>query len=303
MTAREPLDIEASLGRTGFVERRGRTGILLVHGLTGTPTEMRQFAKALARHGFTVACPVLAGHCDTVSVLKASRWPQWYRSVEQAFDTLARECDAVFVSGLSMGALLALMLAARKGAQVAGVIALSATFFYDGWNMPRLRRKLVLPIVLYSPLRHFLSWNELAPYGIKCERTRALVTAILSNRDALTADKIGHFRIPGTVIRESERLVNATRRALGDVSSPTLFIHSTEDDMASVKNVWHAAQRLGSRHVECHFIEDSYHVLTLDRRRDDVVRQTAEFCRRLTSGHASRQNSTAAPRESAQEEA
>lgn len=294
MTAHEPLDVEASLGRNGFIERRGRTGILLVHGLTGTPTEMRQFAKALARRGFTVACPVLAGHCDTVSALKASRWQQWYRSVEQAFDALSRECDQVFVSGLSMGALLALMLAARKGERVAGVIALSATFFYDGWNMPKLRRRLILPIVLYSPLRHFLSWNELSPYGIKCERTRALVTAILTNRDALTADKIGHFRIPGTVIRESERLVGATRRALADVSSPTLFIHSTEDDMASVKNVWHAVERLGSRHIECHFVEDSYHVLTLDRRRDEVARQTVEFCRRLTPVQPSHHNDAAA---------
>ena len=39
----------------------GRSGVLLIHGLTGTPTEMRFIAKGLNRNGFTVHGMQLAG--------------------------------------------------------------------------------------------------------------------------------------------------------------------------------------------------------------------------------------------------
>ena len=41
----------------------GRIGVLLIHGLTGTPNEMRSVAAGLQRAGFTVAAVQLAGHC------------------------------------------------------------------------------------------------------------------------------------------------------------------------------------------------------------------------------------------------
>jgi carboxylesterase len=148
--------IDELLGPVGFIERKGSVGVLLVHGLTGTPTEMKQFGKVIARKGFTVACPELAGHCATIEALSATKWHDWYLSIEAAFDALKAECDHVFVAGLSMGALIALLLAAKKGNQVAGVILLSTTFFYDGWNVPKFKQAFLLPLVLYTPLKYFM---------------------------------------------------------------------------------------------------------------------------------------------------
>ncbi|MEO8419038.1 MAG: alpha/beta fold hydrolase [Methylophilaceae bacterium] len=271
--------IDALLGPNGFIERRGKVGVLMVHGLTGTPAEMKHFGKVIARKGLTVACPELAGHCASIQALKATNWRDWYRSVAAAFSALSQECDQVFVAGLSMGALLALLLAAEQGTRVSGIILLSTTFFYDGWNVPKLKRKLLLPLVIYSPLKHFLHWEETAPYGIKCERTRAMVAAVLSNKDARTADKIGYFKTPATVILESVRLMTATRGCLAQVLSPTLIVHSTEDDMASLKNVRFVKEKIAANHVETFLVDDTYHVLTLDKRKDDIARRVAEFCR------------------------
>ena len=52
----------------------GRLGFLLIHGLGGTPMEMRFVAQGLARAGYTVHVPQLAGHCGTVDDLKATGW-------------------------------------------------------------------------------------------------------------------------------------------------------------------------------------------------------------------------------------
>ncbi|MBS1189256.1 MAG: alpha/beta hydrolase [Rhodocyclaceae bacterium] len=270
--------IREVLGPNGFFEKRGETGVLLIHGLTGTPAEMRHFGRQLARKGLTVAGPQLAGHCDSVQALKASTWEDWYRSADEAFEALARECRQVYVAGLSMGALLGLLLAARKKERLAGVTLLSTTFFYDGWNMPKWRRRLLMPLVIYSPLRHFVTWEEPPPYGIKDERVRAMVTSVLESRDAHTADKIGHFKTPASVILQSERLVRAAKACLRRVHRPTLVVHSVEDDMASIKNAHFVTQRIGSQQVETYFVDDSYHVLTLDKRRDEIADRVAAFC-------------------------
>src|SRR5713101_4272285 len=143
--------------RYGIFEKRGSAGVLLVHGITGSPSEMKPLVRKLAAQGFSVACPQLAGHCSTLKELKQTRWTDWYKSLERAMERLAEDCDTIFVSGLSMGALLALKLAANHPDRVQAVATLSATFFYDGWNVPPLRQRYLLPLLVYSPLRYLLS--------------------------------------------------------------------------------------------------------------------------------------------------
>ena len=55
--------IESCLGPNGFYYQGGDAAVLLIHGLTGTPAEMRPIAKRLTKRGFNVMCPQLAGHC------------------------------------------------------------------------------------------------------------------------------------------------------------------------------------------------------------------------------------------------
>jgi carboxylesterase len=268
--------LRAALGQHGFYDRRGPDAVMLIHGLTGTPAEMRHLARQLRKRGFSVMVPQLAGHCGSVAALKRSRWEDWYAGIEAAFTQLSAMHATVFVSGLSMGALLALELAARQGTRVAGLGLLSPTFFYDGWNMPRFRRRL-LPLAFLPPLKHFLYWRETSPYGIKCERTRAMVHAVLENRDAQAAEKVGIFRTPMVTVEQSSLLIRQVAASLPRVHSPVLVVHSTEDDMASVRNAHFVTQRVASTDIETWLIDNTYHVLTLDRRKDDVAARVADF--------------------------
>ena len=127
-----------------------------------------------------------------------------------------------------------------------------------------------------------MQWEETSPYGIKDERVRAMVHAILENRDHQAADKIGYFKTPATVILESVRLIKAAKKALKNVVSPTLIVHSTEDDMASLKNAYYTQAHIASKTVETFFVDDTYHVLTLDKRKDDVAKRAAKFCKEQT---------------------
>ena len=269
--------IESLLGPAGYYTRRGEDAVLLVHGLTGTPAEMRSLAKKLQQQGFSVMCPRLAGHCGSISELKKSRWQDWYRTVEQSFEALKAEHRQVYVAGLSMGALLALRLAAHKGDRVAGLGMLSSTFFYDGWNMPKYKRRLLLPLVIYSPLKLFMSWTETSPYGIKCERTRAQVQTVLENRDANASEQFGIFRTPAVTIHESMRLIQAARLALPQTHTPTMIVHALEDDMASIKNAQYVEKHIASQDIETFYVADTYHVLTLDRHKHQVAERLCNF--------------------------
>jgi carboxylesterase len=91
----------------------GPDACLLLHGLTGAPSEVRPLGEALAAAGLRAVGPLLPGHGTS---------PRDLAAVDRA-DLLAfaasqlaelRGARRVFMAGLSAGALLSLRLAARE---------------------------------------------------------------------------------------------------------------------------------------------------------------------------------------------
>jgi carboxylesterase len=87
--------------------------VLLVHGFTGSPPEMRLVGDYLHQRGLTVSGPLLPGHGTTVEEMNRCRWTDWTDHVEGALANLQARCETVFAGGLSMGSLLTLYLAAH----------------------------------------------------------------------------------------------------------------------------------------------------------------------------------------------
>lgn len=256
----------------------GRTGFLLIHGLSGTPVELRYVANGLARAGYTVACPQLAGHCATLEEFRVSTWRQWYQSVDAALHRLSDHCDRIFVGGLSMGAVLALRLAARHPDTVAGAVLLSPTLWFDGWNVPWYGRLLAL--VRHKWFADLMQFSESAPYGVKDVRLRALIADAIHSGDPSRA---GFLSIPGGPMLELRWLVNDVCKKLGDIKQPVLILHPRQDDRASLRNTFYLEERLGGR-VEKVVLEDSYHLITLDRQRDTVLEKTVRFAQSVAAG-------------------
>jgi carboxylesterase len=87
--------------------------VLLVHGMTGAPGEMKLVARRLHRRGFTVMAPLLAGHGMDEAELLKTRWPDWLGSVRLAYEALAAAHDEVHVAGICVGGALGLALCAE----------------------------------------------------------------------------------------------------------------------------------------------------------------------------------------------
>jgi carboxylesterase len=94
----------------------GRTGVLLLHGLSGSPWELRPLAEACAREGWAVALPCLPGHGTHIADLDASNEADWLRGARQGLRWLEQRCDRLLVVGFSMGGLLALRMVYEQAA-------------------------------------------------------------------------------------------------------------------------------------------------------------------------------------------
>ncbi|HVM98139.1 MAG TPA: alpha/beta fold hydrolase, partial [Candidatus Acidoferrales bacterium] len=98
-----------------FLLPAGSSGALLLHGLSATPEEMRFLGDHLHARGHSVNAVRLAGHGTSVDDLERCRWQDWYASARQGLSTLQQHASHITVVGLSMGALLAVQLAASHG--------------------------------------------------------------------------------------------------------------------------------------------------------------------------------------------
>jgi carboxylesterase len=256
-----------------FEGRNGR-GMLLVHGLTGTPLEMRLLGSSLNKAGFTVRGVQLAGHCGTVDDLLTTRWQDWYESVQRAAEEVAREVDLLFIGGLSMGAMLALKYAADAPARVAGVGVYGVTFRYDGWAIPfTARLTFMLPLAKWLRICRHRMFMETEPYGLRDERLRAQISAAMHSGDSSVAGLPGN---PWYSLYELFVLSRIVRRQLPQVIAPCFIAHAANDDIASVKNARLVEARV-SGPTELLLLHDSYHMITIDRERRLLARRSAQF--------------------------
>lgn len=253
-----------------------RNGVLLIHGLTGTPNEMRIIAKGLNQAGFTVYAMQLAGHCGDEADLCRTTWHDWYNSVRQAANFLKQHVDHLFVAGLSMGALLSLKLAADQPELIKGIGVYGVTFTYDGWSMPFWAKQLFFLLTFLKKLHLFqkTSFIEKPPYGLKDERIRTTVAASMFSGDSATAGLAGN---PFPALAEMQWLAKKVRRQLPQVTAPCLIMHSGHDDIANINTNARLVEKNVSGPTQFVVLNDSYHLITIDRQRREVINESVKF--------------------------
>ena len=255
--------------------------VLLIHGLSGTPLEMQYVARMLHKAGFSVRVPHFSGY-GYGDRSKTKKWQEWHREVSAHFDEMKQKYKSVSVCGLCIGAVLALKLASEKKDEVAALSLLATTLFFDGWSIPWYR--FLLPLGYYTPARYFYSYREREPYGLKNEQLRAWIAREMTEKSTSAA---GSARIPMSGIYETDKLIRDVKKSMNQVSAPALIMHSLEDDTATVRSADFVEQHVGSRKVRKIFLDDSYHILTLDNQKHTVAEETIRFFKEAVASESS----------------
>jgi carboxylesterase len=263
-----------------FYLKGGPKAVLLVHGITGTPSEMRYLGKGLNKAGFTVFCNTLPRHCNTLGELKKVTWEEIADACAKDLRKLKENHLEVFVGGLSMGALVAIHLAYKFPEDVAGIIALAPTLFYDGWALHK--GKVFLNIAWPLPfLRNNIDIREGWPYGLKDEELRWSIERFYKDAKAKEFSKkvllFGSPFFPLACLYQHRRFAKVVKKEMPLVKKPILIIHAQEDDMTSPKNAQYVLEHIGSPDKDLVMLDDSYHMIVIDKQKDVVVHDVVKF--------------------------
>ncbi|WP_131747498.1 alpha/beta fold hydrolase [Frankia sp. Cppng1_Ct_nod] len=235
------------------LERDGdSTGVLLVHGFTGTPQSMRPWGEFLAEAGLTVSCPLLPGHGTRWQDMNATTWQDWFAAADGAFNRLRERCETVFVMGLSMGGTLTLRLAEVYGSDVAGVVTVNPSLGTD--------RKVAVLAPLLSRI-------------VPC------LPGISSDIKAPGVDEVAYGRVPLRAFASLRELWAVTAPDLGRIVSPVLTFRSRVDHVVEPSSGRILLAGATSCTVSERILEDSYHVATLDNDQKTIFEGSLEFVR------------------------
>jgi carboxylesterase len=254
---------------------RDRAAVLL-HGLCGSSTQLRTFGGALREFGFHIVTPTLNGYSEPdIEATREKRKPsfkRWIADATSEIDRVAETYSEVYLCGVSLGATLALAVAAERATKLDALSLISTTLFFDGWNVSRWR--FLLPIAYYTPLGHLYHYREAPPFGVKNERVRAWIAENL-RRDSVAS--VATMSISAKTLLEAHRLIGHVTACLGRVRTPTLIIHAREDDLASLANMRYVRKHIGAAICNEIIVENSYHMITIDNDCDYTAAKTANF--------------------------
>jgi carboxylesterase len=229
-------------------------GVLLSHGFTGTTQSMRYLGEALNRRGYTVSAPRLKGHGITPAAMAQSRAGDWIASIEDALPELRARCSKIFIGGLSMGGTLTLYMAGKHPDVFVGAFPINAVIHLDSADLAGLAFDRGAPVT---------------------------VPGIGSDVKDPASPELAYSEVPVACFKELYALVGVTRDLASRIKCPTLVLQSHDDHVVPPANGRTIASLVGSSRVELVWLDNSYHVATIDYDKDRIVEETHRFIKSI----------------------
>lgn len=238
-----------------FFEGTNGKGVLLVHGWTSTPYEVRRLGKYLNENGYTVSGIQLTGHGTVPRDLENVTWTEWIGDIKKGYDELKKTCDKVFVAGTSIGSSLAIELA-KNEKDIAGLVLMAT------------------------------------PYKIKCEGIVNFLakTSLFFGRDYRRKFYPPTFGLSTTITRlisyqaypiksalETFNLFKAVRVNLSQVLQPVFLLQSTHDHIVHPRSMEDLHENIGSEIKRKKYIEKAYHTFISDIKNEHVFQDILDF--------------------------
>ena len=233
--------------------------VLLLHGFTGSPWELRPLGEALAERGLHVRCPRLPGHGTTPEAMLWAGATEWLSAATTALESL-RGAKRVAVIGLSMGALLAMVLAARFRGRVQGLVLLAPALQLKGRDARALKALRWLPGLDVKE-----RW--IVKKGTDIEDAEVRATAPILPRYPLSR------------VFDLFELEDLARGVESRITCPSLIIGALHDHVVDTDEVMALQRRLPfSRRL---LLQRGFHIIPRDTDRAVALTEVAHFVEEL----------------------
>lgn len=227
------------------------TGVLIIHGFTGTTQSMYYTGEQLWEAGFTVYGPRLTGHGTAPEDMEKASYEDWIKNVEAGLAKLQETCSSVFVLGLSMGGTLTLYLA-ENHPELKGIIPINAAI-----DMSDMKKS----------------------YQAISRTEMRFVDGIGSDIKKSGVEESTYAKTPVASMGELITLTEKVRENLSSIKAPALIFSSSEDHVVPPENSQEIYDTITSENRTIEVLEDSYHVATMDHDKEFIAERSIAFIR------------------------
>ncbi|MGE5417530.1 MAG: alpha/beta hydrolase [Acidobacteriota bacterium] len=229
---------------------------LLVHGLTGSPSEVRPLAEYLNKRGYSVRAPLLPGHGTSPQHLSLTEWTEWYEMVQAEVEHMLKSGHPVVLIGSSVGGLLALEVA-KNYLEVVGVITINT------------------PVVMNSALYTFAPilklFYQYIPHRRGGSRYRSL-------------EPEGRFTYDSTPVNalvEMRKLKRQVMRGIDDIDRPVLIVQSRQDHITDPRSAQVLYNALKSKYAEILWLQQAGHIATMSKEIPIMGKRIVQFIEKI----------------------
>jgi carboxylesterase len=216
----------------------GDRALMFLHGIAGSPAQVKEVAERLAAEGFHVYGVVLPGHGTDPEDLFGITWQRWYEHVVAEHGRIREKHGEVSVAGFSLGGALGMRLAMDHPVEKLICISVSSSrLFHDYLPSHWLLRGM-----------SFLS-NTARTFPKRLPETEDGPEYLIYNKIAMDA------------LNTLVDLVHENEPRLGDVNVPTLIIHSKKDVASRPKGAQQLFDGLGTEEKRLVWFETAPHGL------------------------------------------
>ena len=229
----------------------GRAAALCLHGLTGTPYEVRPIAEALVARGIRARGPAQPGHTTTPEDLSRVPYAAWLDAARSEIAKLRVEHEHVYLAGVSMGGLVTLALAAEGLADALAVIGVPL----------RLRTPAAALVPVAKFVHGYLPKREGSDIQDPAARQR----------------HPGYAKMPLRSVHELMKMQRHVVSRLAGVTAPILVAHGAFDRTAHPDDAHRIAGEVSSDERRLLLLARSGHVVSVDHDGQHLVAAIAEF--------------------------
>ncbi len=231
----------------------GEGGVLLIHGFTGTPAEMRGIADKLVLTGWHARGMLLPGFGPEIANLNHYRRSEWLQAATSEWDQLIREHRHPVLLGFSMGATLALHLSRFLAPEK---LILIAPFWHaPGW----LAKSLPIAAKLGLKLKPFkkADFND----SLLQEQFERIMPGINLENPEIQEYIRKQFTLPINALNEVLRLGHQAYRNAIMVKMPTLIIQGDRDPVVLPEQTRRLVERIPAEYATYHEIPGEHNLL------------------------------------------
>jgi esterase/lipase len=220
-------------------EGKKELGVVLVHGFSASPAEVRPFAEKLYALGYPVIGVRLKGHGTSPWDLRERNWQDWLDPVQEGYKILSAFAPRLCLVGFSTGGSLSLLLAADQPENLVGVVSISAPMKFRDRN------------IIFVPLVH--TANKLVRWVSSYE-------GVMPFR--ATQPEHPHINYRNKPVRglyELRAMLDELDERLVDVQCPVTLIQGTDDPTVDAQSAEMIHKKLGARQKEVVRVDANRH--------------------------------------------